>query len=386
MQRFPQELIDLVLDQVADSERDHNRGAWRRPSTSIATCGLVCKQWLPRSRLHVFSSMVLFGSRLRSLLDLEAESSSLSLLSLARDLCLVFRNDLASKDMSRLRTCLSLTHLELCFPSPSTEEWDLFLGTHLPFLGAHCASLSSLKLSPYEKSAVSLRVIVDILVCLPSLCAFQLEGQSCSIIEAEIPLSQSCPPCLQTLNIEVKHGADILFAWFLSLAVGLQIKSLTLLDPEDWDNPTADSLVSYFQRFGGRLEFLAIWPHRANFNEPSGILKYATSLRHLKLYCQPVASVLTMLHALPSSNLFTLAIELLVVLDRGRVDTVSNIDRVPYALIDEALAHPRFHSLKSFSLGQYDDGGHATRSLLTRKAKALMPLAKARRLLKRYHA
>ncbi|KAJ7832664.1 hypothetical protein B0H14DRAFT_1173115 [Mycena olivaceomarginata] len=191
MQRFPQELIDLVLDQVADSERDHNGGAWRRPSTSIATCGLVCKQWLPRSRLHVFSSMALFGSRLRSLLDLEAESSSLSLLSLARDLCLVFRNDFASKDMSRLRTCLSLTHLELCFPRSSTEEWDLFLGTHLPFLGAHCISLSSLKLSPCEKSAVSLRVIVDILVCLPSLCAFQLEGQSCRIIQAEIPLSQS---------------------------------------------------------------------------------------------------------------------------------------------------------------------------------------------------
>ncbi|KAJ7745864.1 hypothetical protein DFH07DRAFT_963217 [Mycena maculata] len=293
---------------------------------------------------------------------------------------------MTSKDMSRLRTCLSLTHLELYFPRSSTEEWDLFLGTHLPFLGAHCVSLSSLKLSPCEKSAVSLRVIVDILVCLPSLSAFQLEGQSCRIIEAEIPLSQSSPPCLQTLNIEVKHGADILFAWFLSLAVGLQIKSLTLLDPEDWDNPTTDSLVSYFQRFGGRLEFLAIWPHRASFNEPSGILKYTTSLRHLKLYCQPVSSVLTMLSALPSSNLFTLAIELNVDLDEGRVDTVSNMDRVPYALIDEALAHPRFHSLKSFSLGEYGGGAHAPRSLLTQKAKALMPLAKARRILHRYHA
>jgi hypothetical protein len=123
-------------------------------------------------------------------------------------------------------------------------------------------------------------------------------------------------------------------------------------------------------------------PH-GSFAEPSGILKYATSLHHLKLYCQPVESVLTLLHALPSSNLFTLAIELYVVLDRGRVDTVSNMDRIPYALIDEALAHPRFHSLKSFSLGHYDEGN---RSLLTRKAKALMPLAKARRILKRYHA
>ncbi|KAF7330628.1 hypothetical protein MSAN_02456700 [Mycena sanguinolenta] len=262
-------------------------------------------------------------------------------------------NDFTSKDMLKLRSCLSLTHLELHFPHFSTEEWDIFLGTHLPFLGVHCISLSSLK----------------------------LEGQSCSIIEAEILLSQSCLPCLQTLNIEVKHGADILFAWFLSFAFGPQIKSLTLLDPEDWDHQTADALVSYFQRFGGRLEFLAIWPHRASFDEPSGILKYATSLRHLKLYCQPVSSVLTMLYSLPSSNLFTLAIELHVVLDRGRVDTVSNMDRVPYALIDEALAHPRFHSLKHFSLEQCGGGDHAPRSLLTRNAKALMPLAKARRIL-----
>ncbi|KAJ7203497.1 hypothetical protein GGX14DRAFT_369362, partial [Mycena pura] len=61
MRSFPQELTDLVLDQVVDSEQE---AAWRirRPSTSIATCGLVCKQWLPRSRFHVFSRMPLIGS------------------------------------------------------------------------------------------------------------------------------------------------------------------------------------------------------------------------------------------------------------------------------------------------------------------------------------
>ncbi|KAJ7251733.1 hypothetical protein C8J57DRAFT_1238558 [Mycena rebaudengoi] len=222
---------------------------------------------------------------------------------------------------------------------------------HLPQSHPSGTLLSSLR------QRVSLRVIVDILVCLHSLSAFQLEGQSCSIIEAEISPSQPCPPCLQTLEIAVKDGADTLFAWFLSLAVGPQIKSLTLL--EDWDNnPTAQSLVAYFQRFGHRLEFLAIWPRRASFNRPSGMLKHATSLRHLKLHCLPVSSVLTMLSALPSSNLFTLAIELDVDLDEGRVDTISNIDRIPYALIDEALAHPRFLSLRSFSLGEYSVRTH----------------------------
>ncbi|KAJ6487042.1 hypothetical protein C8R45DRAFT_930602 [Mycena sanguinolenta] len=252
---------------------------------------------------------------------------------------------MTSEDMSRLRSCLNLTHLELGF-YPSTRGLGFVSGdpSSIPG-GTLCLSLQS-QVKPLRKNA------------------FQLEGQSCSIIEAEIPPSQSCPLGLQTLNIELKHGADILFAWFLSLTVSPQIKSLTLLDPEDWDwdNPTADALVSYFQRFGGGLRFLAIWPHRASFNEPSGILKYATSLRHLKVYCHPGSSVLTMLYALPSANLVTLAIELHVDLDKGRVDTDSNMDRVPYALIDEALAHPRFHSLKSFSLGWTDGCSWCIRS------------------------
>ncbi|KAF8176620.1 hypothetical protein K438DRAFT_1846498 [Mycena galopus ATCC 62051] len=385
MRSFPQELIDLVLDQVADSEQDLVWRSRRRPVTSIATCGLVCKQWLPRSRLHVFSKISLFRSRrLRSLLDLEAESS-LSLLSLTRELYLAF-GDFIAEDISRLRTCLNLTYLELCFPPSGDEVWDLFRGIHLPFLGTHCVSLSRLKSSPYEKSALSLRVIVDVLACLPSLRAFQLDSQSSSIVGAEIPPSQSCSPCLRTLEIKAKTGVDILFAWFLSLAVGPQIRSLTL--SEDWDwvyPPTVQSLVAYFQRFGGRLKFLDIWPDRAYYDTPSGMLKHATSLHHLKVHCLPVESLLSMLSALPSSNLITIAIELYAYLDEGWVDTDSNMDRVPYALIDEALAHPRFHSLKRFSLGGYSDS-HAPRSLLTRKTKALMPLAKARKILHRYHA
>ena len=282
MRRFPQELVDLVLDQVADSEQYGQavarqlkaRDALARvcrtslPSSSIATCWLVCKQWLLRSRLHVFSSMTLSGSRLRSLLDLEAESSSLPLLSFVRDLFLIipFFEDFTSKDIARLRSCLSLTHLQLRIPSSGNNSavWDSFLGTHLPFLGTHCASLSSLTLSLNEYRPVSLCVIVDILACLPSLSTFRLEGRGCRIIGAEIPPSQSCPPRLQTLDIVVTEGADILFAWFLSLTAGPKIKSLTL---DDWDaHPAAQSLVAYFQRFGSRLEFLSIWPHRASFN------------------------------------------------------------------------------------------------------------------------
>ena len=93
-----------------------------------------------------------------------------------------------------------------------------------------------------------------------------------------------------------------------------------------------------------------------------------------------------MLYALPSSNLLTLAIRLSVDFYslRAEVDTVTNLAHIPYALINEALAHPRFRFLTSFSMCQYSDMG-VTRSLLAQKAKALMPLANARRILHEYH-
>ncbi|KAJ7931015.1 hypothetical protein B0H13DRAFT_1960107 [Mycena leptocephala] len=84
-----------------------------------------------------------------------------------------------------------------------------------------------------------------ILTCLPALA-----GQSNSIIAAEIPSSYSCPPRLHTLDITVKRGVDILFAWFLSLA--------TLSEDLD-DALSAHALVAYSQRFGAELEFLSIW-------------------------------------------------------------------------------------------------------------------------------
>ncbi|KAJ7854467.1 hypothetical protein B0H13DRAFT_2081160 [Mycena leptocephala] len=383
MRDFPQELIDIVLDQLGEQEFNPNRRIWliRRPPTSIATCGLVCKQWLPRSRLHVFHIVTLYGSRLRSLLDLET-GSSVPLLSLIRDLFLLFIDGLTLEDVASLRACLSLTHLEISSPTSGDDVWNSFVRTHLPFLGTHCVSLSSLKLSPCEKSAVPLCMIVDILGCLPSLTSFELEGQSCRIAETPISPSQSCPRHLHTLNLDVKGGADALFTWFLSLAVAPRINSLTL--SEDWDDPTPQSLVAYSQRFGDGWDVLDIWPHRESLDGPSGILKHATLLRHLKLRCQPPSSVLTILSAMPCSHLVTLAIELEVVLDDGRVDTVPNMDRVPYASIDKALSHARFHSLRSFALGEYSVS-HPARSLFTRKTKALMPLASARRILHQYH-
>ncbi|KAJ7501763.1 hypothetical protein B0H11DRAFT_1675543, partial [Mycena galericulata] len=49
MRRFPQELVDLVIDEVAATQSP----------LDIGTCGRISKQWLPRSRTHLFRSISL---------------------------------------------------------------------------------------------------------------------------------------------------------------------------------------------------------------------------------------------------------------------------------------------------------------------------------------
>ncbi|KAJ7651331.1 hypothetical protein FB45DRAFT_716324, partial [Roridomyces roridus] len=49
--QFSGELVDAVIDWAHES-----------PST-LAACSLVCRQWLPRSRYHGFSSIKLVRSR-----------------------------------------------------------------------------------------------------------------------------------------------------------------------------------------------------------------------------------------------------------------------------------------------------------------------------------
>ncbi|KAF8218062.1 hypothetical protein K438DRAFT_1451511, partial [Mycena galopus ATCC 62051] len=47
MKRFPPELEDALIDFCHE---DH---------ATLATCGLVCRDWLPTSRYHLFSSIFL---------------------------------------------------------------------------------------------------------------------------------------------------------------------------------------------------------------------------------------------------------------------------------------------------------------------------------------
>ncbi|KAJ7473970.1 hypothetical protein FB451DRAFT_1558256 [Mycena latifolia] len=354
MRNFSQELIDLVIDCVSQRpEKDPN---------IVARCGLVCKRWLPRSRFHVFSNMSMNGSRMASFLDI-AETSSLELLPLIRSLFLVF--PVGAEHLTKLRECRNLTGIRLLsHGNRNTESVRGFLDAQLLLLGAHCPSLSRLELDT-DMETIPLRMIADIFASVPSMEALKLIGfpSRSRIASEDVPRSLPFPAHFHTLEIAA-DGVDSLFAWFLSLPVLPTIKSLTLFEGYA-PQPQDPSLVEYSRRAGSGLESLSLWTVRTS-DGSFGILKYARQLRHLTIkYLEP-SEAPQILAAVPSSNVETIDIHL-----RTPPDTAL------YALIDQALAHPRLSTLKRFVLRtQGDFPNH-----LVRNAEPRMPLANARGIL-----
>ncbi|KAJ7461269.1 hypothetical protein B0H11DRAFT_2056530 [Mycena galericulata] len=390
MRTFSQELIELVLDYVAEPEEEIKRKAWessgdwdsdsdedgsensiseeeanrRKPCgvTGIAACGLVCRQWLPRSRFHVFATMKLDGYRLKTLLNIAGESSLRYISSVRR---IALRFDGAPFDpehLTKLRHCLSLTCVRIHTANLGEEDDDLrlFLGTHLPFLGSHCVSLTRFELFPGQE-VTSLRTIADILTCLPALEAFKL-GEGSTLIHEDVPASFSVPARLQTLEIKVDGGPRLL----------PRLKTLVL---RECDHALSQSLQVYSQKAGSGLQSLALWHEEWHEEALLGILKHTTTLRHLELQSNWGPLLLPLISTLSDS---TSGLRTLTILARHDLHDLHQLD---HALLDQALAHPRLRCLKKFSLKMYNFLSREYKSLLSPAEKALMPLANSRGIL-----
>ncbi|KAJ7461260.1 hypothetical protein B0H11DRAFT_2056498 [Mycena galericulata] len=396
MRTFSQELIDLVLDYVAEPEEEIKRKAWESSGnlnsdteeedsersiseeeanrercgvTGIAACGLVCRQWLPRSRFHVFANMKLDGYRLKILFNIAGESSLRHISSVRR---MALRFDGAPFDpehLAKLRHCLSLTCVRIYTANLGEEDDDLrlFLGTHLPFLGSHCVSLTRFELFPGQE-VMSLRTIADILTCLPALEAFKL-GEDSTLIQEDVPASHSVPARLQTLEVTVDGGLDLLFALFLSRAVPPHLKTLVL---REWDHTMSQSFQVYSRKAGSGFRSLTLWHEEEDEGALLGILKHTTTLRHLELESEGGPSLLPLISTLSGS---TSSLRTLTILSRR------HLRQLDYALLDQALAHPRLRCLKKFSLKMFNIFSREYGSLLSPAVKALMPLANSRGIL-----
>ncbi|KAJ7138234.1 hypothetical protein C8R44DRAFT_976041 [Mycena epipterygia] len=372
MREFPQELVDEVIDDVAATAN----------TKTIATCGGVCRRWVPRSRKHLFSHITFSNTdpaTIQSFVDM-VEGSSVPILSFIRslDLCVVNRQVSDVHMLARkLQNWPSLA--ELCtHPTKATTRAEISqfhpaLHRHyIPRFGVDWPALTRLEL--VFASHMPLGIITDIASTLPFLTHLRLcGGDNYGVVHyAPSPPTAVCPPRLHTMDLSLRRGTGALFEWLLSQDEPPNITSLSLAGPAS-DEPTAP-IDAYLQRFGPKILSLSLayyWVKDGFKTQAfeTRALGYVPRLVHLALGRQYATRLLTILALLSPVHLATLEIEVRPV--------VTARNRPNWAQIDTIVGTPPFGALRRLAFTHQI----TKNSVITRAVKELMPQASARNIL-----
>ncbi|KAJ7442299.1 hypothetical protein FB451DRAFT_1297728 [Mycena latifolia] len=328
MREFAQELVDLVIDEVATA----------RPDTKdVGACGRVCRRWLLRSRMHLFSRIRIRLSRadpaaIQSFLDI-VDASLVHILSFVRSLDVRLVNgEVSEEQVARLRNCGTLTQLRIQPENAVLKEDRLrfqhLLHTHTWRFGA-CPSLTQFELG--FPSDIELCVIADLI--------------------STVPVTDAFPPHLHTMDISMNGGGtSLFFEWLLSHSKPPIFTSLTLAGCARGESIAP--IEAYLLRHGPAIESLSLHYWMVDFRETETFemraLASTPRLVNLSLTGQCPKTVLTTLMLLPSIHLVSLEISVPLF---GRADCAVS------------FTHP---SLKTS---------------LTPEIRALMPQASAREIL-----
>lgn len=379
MRSFPQELVDQVIDDLAATSHTN--------LNDIGTCAAVCRRWLPRSRKHLFRHIRLSHAALLEFLDL-VEASSAPLLSFVRslDIRIIYDEPFTEDQVAPLQRFLTLT--ELCIRAPNSPvipaeqlRFQSWLQTHVPRFGAACATLTRFEL--VFNSDIPLSVVTDIISSLPHLTHLRLYGGDYhrgngGIVHMQsmlVPPTAVLPPHLHMLDISLRRGSSLLFAWLLSHHDPPVLTSLTLRGFAN-GAPTAP-IDTYLQHFGPKIESLSLdyWVDIDPLTESNA--EQTRSLEARALACTPGLVNLTLAWQDPESipgTLMLLSSRPLITISIG---VGHNAGRSDWPLIDQIFVAPRFAALHRLVF----TGRPSRKSLLTAEVRALMPQACARGIL-----
>ncbi|KAJ7645747.1 hypothetical protein B0H17DRAFT_1339001 [Mycena rosella] len=313
MRRFPQELVDLVIDVVGATA----------DNTDIGTCGLICRQWLPRTRRHLFSGIDLSNAdpaSIQEFLDL-VDASCTPILPLVKSLnmCLV-NGPFTEAHMARLNDCHAVSELHIDSPPHISGEcttpvedlsFQCWLQTHIPQFGAACLSLARFEL--VLGSDMPLRILVDVISSLPSLTHLRICGEeSYGLLASDaVPATDTLPPNLHTLDMSLRRGTNLFFEWLLSCDKTLVLTSLTLGGRAN--GAPIWPIEAYLKRVGTEIEALTIsyWADglKATYAFEDHVLTFTNKLVHLSLARQYPHFLGTRLAHPASSHLARISIE-----------------------------------------------------------------------------
>jgi hypothetical protein len=254
MRELAQELIDEIIDHCYGGPGG---------AAAVNTCGLVCKRWLPRSRSHLFSRVILDADNLPPFIDL-VDSSSSPILSFIRHLTLRFvRKPLSDELLSRIHCCPNLTGVEACIvelPPPRGEDglpqFYRALLNHLPRWASNSPSLAhfDFKVAGGLLEHITFGKIIDIVACIPSMEYLGIHGGLLYISPGSTPRDHSLPSRWHTLDMNIRN-VDVFLSSLPSLPAIPALRSLTFGKSYS-DN--MDHVDEFLQRAGGELESLSL--------------------------------------------------------------------------------------------------------------------------------
>ncbi|KAJ6501203.1 hypothetical protein C8R47DRAFT_259607 [Mycena vitilis] len=309
MRRFPQELVDTVVDSVVTLASDRD---------AVKTCGLVCQGWLPRSRYHVFSEVTLTAANIGPLVQL-IDMSSCPLLSYVRSLTLHYNGgpfDLG--DLERLHHCPNVTTLHILIGHrKSFMDWGTARDFLLPHLRAWSASAASLVHFDFKhrimRRAFPLSIMASIICAVPSAETLSLDFVPTLFMDTDNYPAYT-PTRLSHLLIDLPGGClrdcNLLFDWLQSAPVPPPLKSLKF-EGEYGPEAGVPALTPFVQRVGSELQSLTLLMFEnegdaVDFLLP--ILQHTPKLRDLSFICWGPGDVLEIIPHLPVSSLSDLTV------------------------------------------------------------------------------
>ncbi|KAJ7892127.1 hypothetical protein B0H14DRAFT_2687362, partial [Mycena olivaceomarginata] len=347
MRNFAQELIDEIIDHTANMRMGAAAGLCESPSAQtvakVGALGLVCKQWWPRSRFHLFSHLILNPRTIQSFFDLVDNSPS-PILTFIETLDLQFDHNPALLDEGQLRRFGESCGLKtLWIQVPRLEESNIiqFLSSlqfHAAVLGASVPSISAFAMIFDKFHSVS-----QLAWSHPSL-----PSKFCGFSGAEIdvtgglPKLSPLPLSIHTLKFHVAGpGADGFFKYLLSLPCPLHLLKLEF-DAHHTDPDGA--VASYFRLAGGTIQHMQLDVPRLQQGIVScaqAIIQHTPNLQRLYLAGQ-VVPILDFMVAISSHKLNVLRIYQLILED------LDGMAENPWRDIDALLASERFLALRLF--------------------------------------
>ncbi|KAJ6629369.1 hypothetical protein B0H10DRAFT_1986879 [Mycena sp. CBHHK59/15] len=194
MKRFPSELEDTIIDFVHSD----------RPT--LASCGLVCRDWVPVSRYHLFSCVSLSRQSAPGFIEI-METSQTTIPLLVRDVQLHFSTVSLPSLVPTLKRLPRTTRLTL---HPTRDEVTRTITTSL--LSPHFAPLVQLKFD-FRSRFESLRQVVDCICLCPQLESLEVGGSWQEM--GDFSVAPSFPPSLHTLILTC--DIENFLSWLLAL-------------------------------------------------------------------------------------------------------------------------------------------------------------------------